>query len=295
MAFEGIIPAVTTPFTAGDQVDVAGLQSNVNAMIDAGVHGFVATGTMGEASSLSGDERRTVVQAVVEATQGRVPVTVGISSGSAKQSIAYAADAAADGAAAVMCLPVLGYRADLDELVAFFREVAEASSLPVMAYNNPEAAGVDLPAATIARLYEDIDNIVAIKECSGDARRIPELLRIAPGLEVIVGGDNWALEGFATGATGWITGVGVVAARETVELYELVRDGDLAAARALYARLRPLADFDMTPKLVQYYKAAQDAVGLNGGPTRAPRLPLNAAERAELDAALAMLREPAHA
>jgi 4-hydroxy-tetrahydrodipicolinate synthase len=295
MAFEGIIPAVTTPFDATDQVDVPALKANVEAMIEAGVHGFVAAGTMGEASSLTAEERDTVVRAVIEASAGRVPVTVGVSSGSAKQSIAYAAAAAEAGAAAVMCLPVLGYRADLDELVAFFREVAEASALPVMAYNNPEASGVDLPAATIVRLFEEIENIVAIKECSGDARRIPELIRLAPELEVIVGGDNWAFEGLATGGIGWITGVGVVAPRETVELYDLIRANDLAAARALYARLRPLADCDMTPKLVQYYKEAQDAVGLNGGPTRAPRLPLNAAEKQLLQDALAALREPAHA
>jgi 1-pyrroline-4-hydroxy-2-carboxylate deaminase len=293
--FEGIIPAVTTPFDADDEVDVAGLQSNVEAMIDAGVHGFVATGTMGEAGSLTAAERDVVVRAVIEAAAGRVPVTVGISSSSAAQSIAYAEAAADAGAAAVMCLPVLGYRADLDELIAFFREVAGASSLPVMAYNNPEAAGVDLPAATIVRLFEEIESIVAIKECSGDARRIPELIRLAPELEVVVGGDNWAFEGLATGGIGWITGVGVVAPRETVELYDLIQANDLAGARALYARLRPLADFDMTPKLVQYYKEAQDAVGLKGGPPRPPRLPLNAAEKQLLQDALATLRAPAHA
>jgi 4-hydroxy-tetrahydrodipicolinate synthase len=295
MAFEGIIPAVTTPFDASDDVDVAALKANVEAMIEAGVHGFVATGTMGEAGSLTTQERRTVVQAVVEAANGRVPVTAGVSSGSALTSLAYALDAKALGATAIMSLPPLGYRGDDDEVIAFYTELASGTGLPVMAYNNPEASGVDMPPELIVRLYDEVEGIVAIKECSGDVRRIPAILNATSELEVLVGGDDWALEGFAAGATGWVTGVGVVAPREVVELYDAVSAGDLARARALYRRLLPLARFDMTPKLVQYFKAAQDAVGLNGGPARPPRMPLKPAEREALDAALAILREHAHA
>src|ERR671920_561050 len=139
MAFEGIIPAVTTPFTADDQVDVDALKENIDKLIEAGVHGFVATGTMGEAGSLTREERALVVRSVVEAADGRVPVTVGVSSGSAKQSLEY----------------------------AFYGELAECG-LPVMAYNNPEASGVDLPAELVARIYAEVDGVVAVKECSGD-------------------------------------------------------------------------------------------------------------------------------
>jgi 4-hydroxy-tetrahydrodipicolinate synthase len=292
--FEGIIPAVTTPFTADDKVDVPALKENLEKLLEAGVHGFVATGTMGEAGSLTTAERRQVVDAVVEVAGGRVPVIVGISSGSAAQSLAYAADAREAGADAVMCLPPLGYRADPDEVVAFFAAVAECG-MPIMAYNNPEASGVDMPAALIARIYDEVDAVVAIKECSGDARRIPALLHLDGDLEVLVGGDDWALEGFAAGATGWVTGVGVLAPRETVELWDAVQANDLPRAREVYRRILPVARFDMTPKLVQYLKAAQDAVGFNGGPTRPPRLPLKPEERNALDDALAILREPAHA
>jgi 4-hydroxy-tetrahydrodipicolinate synthase len=292
MAFEGIIPAVTTPFTADDQIDVPALKENVEKLIEAGVHGFVATGTMGEAGSLTRAERALVVRSVVEAAAGRVPVTVGVSAGSAKQSLEYANDGKEAGAQYVMALPPLGYRADDDEVVAFYAELATCG-LPVMAYNNPEASGVDMPAALIQRIAEEVEAVVAIKECSGDTRRIPALLHIEADLEVIVGGDDWALEGFAAGATGWITGVGVLAPRETVELYEAIQANDLARARDVYRRLLPVARFDMTSKLVQYFKAAQDAVGFNGGPTRAPRLPLKADEVAALEEALAILREPA--
>jgi 4-hydroxy-tetrahydrodipicolinate synthase len=143
-------------------------------------------------------------------------------------------------------------------------------------------------ADLITRLYEEVDAIVAVKECSGDARRIPELINAAPDLEVLVGGDDWALEGFAAGATGWVSGVADILPRECVDLYDACRAGDLETARAIYARLLPLARFDMTPKLVQYFKAAMDEVGFAGGPCRPPRLALTDEERAALHDAMAV-------
>jgi 4-hydroxy-tetrahydrodipicolinate synthase len=277
MRFPGTIPAVTTPFDASGEVDVGALEGNVAALLEAGVHGIVATGTMGEAGSLSTAERRTVVAAVVRAADGRVPVIAGVSSGTPAAAIALAADAAEAGAVALMMLPPLGYRSDADETVAYYRAVGEAAGLPLMAYNNPEASGVDMRADLLVRLYDEVDAVVAVKECSGDVRRIPALLAAAPGLEVLV-----------AGATGWVTGVADVLPRECVDLYEACLAGDLETARAIYARLLPLARFDMTPKLVQYFKAAMDAVGFAGGPTRPPRLPLTDAERAALEDAMAV-------
>jgi 4-hydroxy-tetrahydrodipicolinate synthase len=290
MRFEGIIPAVTTPFDRAGDVDAAALESNVRAYVEAGVHGLVATGTMGEAASLSGEERRAVVAAVVRAAGG-VPVIAGVSAGTPAAAIGLAADAADAGAEGIMLLPPLGYRGDEREIEAFYRAVAEAAGLPLMAYNNPEASGTDMGPALIARLGRRIERLVAVKECSGDVRRIPAIIHAAPDLDVLVGGDDWALEGFAAGAIGWVTGVADVAPRECVELFDLCRAGDLEAARAVYRRLLPLARFDMTPKLVQYFKAAMDAVGLAGGSVRPPRLELTDAEYAELGSALAVLRE----
>ena len=293
MRFPGIIPAVTTPFDARDAVDADALAQNLGALLDAGVHGFVATGTMGEAGSLSTAERRLVVETTVRAAAGRVPVVVGVSSGTPAASIALAADAADAGADAIMLLPPLGYRADARETVAFYRAVAGATALPIMAYNNPEASGTDMPPALIAQLAAEVEHVVAVKECSGDARRIAALRNDAPGLKVLVGGDDWALEGFAAGATGWVTGVADCAPAECVELYEACRAGDLERARAIYGRLLPLARLDMTPKLVQFFKGAQDRLGFVGGPTRPPRMALDEADRAVLDDALAALRAPA--
>jgi 4-hydroxy-tetrahydrodipicolinate synthase len=291
MRFPGIIPAVTTPFDASGEIDFAGLERNLAALLEAGVHGIVATGTMGEAGSLSAAERRSVVQAVVGAAGGQVPVIAGVSAGTPAAAIALAADAADAGAGALMLLPPLGYRGDAREIEAYYRAVAEAGGLPVMAYNNPEASGTDLAPELLVRLHHEIDAVVAVKECSGDARRIPALLNAAPELEVLVGGDDWALEGFCAGATGWVTGVADVAPRDCVTLWELCRAGDLEPAREVYRRLLPLARFDMTPKLVQYFKAAMDEVGLAGGPCRPPRMPLTAEEHAALLDALAVLRE----
>ena len=133
---------------------------------------------------------------------------------------------------------------------------------------------------------------MAVKECSGDARRIAALLNAAPGLEVLVGGDDWALEGFCAGATGWVSGVAGSAPAECVELFDACRAAELERARTIYARLLPLGRLDMTPKLVQYFKAAQDALGLPGGPVRPPRLPLDPGEEAVLRAAVEVLRAP---
>src|SRR3954470_21185466 len=243
MRFPGIIPAVTTPFDAAGAVDGAALAGNVTALLDAGVHGVVATGTMGEAGSLSAAERRAVVAAVARAVEGRVPVIAGVSAAPPAAAIALAADAAEARAVALMLLPPLGYRADADETVAYSRAVGEAPGLPLMAYNSPEASGVDMRADLLVRLYEEIDAVVAVKECSGDARRIPALLNAAPGLEVLVGGDDWALEGFCAGATGWGDRGADGLPRECVELYDACGAGDLETARAVYGRLLPLARF----------------------------------------------------
>ena len=294
MPFTGIIPALTTPFDADGAVDLAALRDNVHALLDAGVHGVVATGTMGEAGSLSTAERAAVVREVVAAVDGRVPVIAGVSSGTPAASIAYARDAAAAGAEAIMLLPPLGYRADEREIVAFYAAVADGAGLPIMAYNNPEATGgIDMPAALIARLVAEVETVVAVKECSGDARRIAALLNAVPEADILVGGDDWALEGLLAGAAGWVSGVAVCAPAECVELFEACRAAELERARAIHARLLPLGRLDMTPKLVQFFKAAEDALGFTGGPVRAPRLALDAADRALLDAALDALRAPA--
>ncbi len=288
MYFEGVVPALLTPFEESGAVDAAALGRNAEWLLDNGATGLVGTGTMGEAQSLSAGERRLVIETLVEAAGGRVTVTAGASSETPEASTALAADAAAAGAGALMLLPPLGYQGDAREIEHFYGAVAGATELPIMAYNNPKASGTDMRPDLIARLAE-IDGVVAVKECSGDARRIAEILNATDGLEVLVGGDDWALEGFCAGAIGWISGVANVAPRECVELYNLCSEGRLDEAREIHARLLPLGRLDMRPKLVQYFKAAMDLVGREGGPCRPPRLELTEDERREVEEAVRAL------
>jgi 4-hydroxy-tetrahydrodipicolinate synthase len=159
-----------------------------------------------------------------------------------------------------------------------------------MLYNNPEATGVDLEPALIAELTHELPAVSAIKDSSGDARRIAELIERCDGVDVFVGGDDWALEGACMGAAGWIAGVAVVLPERCMELWRLGTAGDLEQARPLYAELLPLARFDMTSKLVQYFKAALDELGIGGGPCRPPRLPLTESELQSVRDATALAR-----
>ena len=287
-----------TPFDADLAIVDDELASNVDWLIGAGVSALVATGTMGEASALSEAEREHVVEVVMGAAAGRVPVIVGVSSDTPDRAVRLARAAQRAGAHGLMCTPPTSYRADDREIVAYYTSVAAATDLPLMAYNNPSVTHNDMPPRLIAELG-GVDTVSAVKETSGDCRRIAEILDLTDGaMQVLVGGDDWALEGVAAGATGWVSGCGVVAPAESVALFDACLAGNLDRARHLYRHLLPLARLDMEPKLVQYFKAALDETGRYGGPCRPPRLPLNAAEASRVAAAVQTLRRlagtPAH-
>jgi dihydrodipicolinate synthase/N-acetylneuraminate lyase len=283
----GVYAAIVTHFDSNLEIDHDAVAAQVHRLLDGGIHGIVPNGTVGEGGSLSRAERRAVIETVVAASAGRVPVCAGVSASTAEQAAEYARDAKAAGADSVMTLPPLLYRADRIELLEFFAAVARAADLPMMIYNNPTASGSDVEPVLLAEMARAIPAVRALKESSGDARRIAELVNLCPDVDVMVGGDDWALEGFCAGATGWITGVGVVLPEQSVRLWDLCASGDLAAARRVYAELLPLCRLDMTSKLVQYFKAALDELGLGGGPCRPPRLALTEAELAILRDAVA--------
>ena len=287
MPFRSVIPALLTPFDDALGVDADALGANARALVDAGIADVVVCGTMGEAGALSYDERYAVIETAKDAG---ARVTVGVSAPDGASAARHAEQAAALGAHGVMCLPPTVYPADERELDAHFAAVTSATDLPVMLYNNPEASRQDLAPETIVTLAERHETIVAIKECSGDARRIAHVRELAgDALEVLVGGDDWALEGYAAGAVGWVSGVANVAPRECLELERLVGEGAVAEARALWPRLLPLSRLDMTAKLVQHFKLALDLTGHRGGPTRPPRLALTDADAALTRAAVAAL------
>ncbi len=286
---KGVHVAIVTHFHPDLKIDHDAVATEVSRVLADGVHGIVATGTMGEAGSLTAEERRAVITTTVAAAEARVPVYAGVSAATPDQASAFARDAARAGVDGLMLLPPLGYRGDRREIIEFFASVARAADLPIMVYNNPEASGTDMRPELLAAIALEIGSVRSFKECSGDARRIAELVNRCPEIEVMVGGDDWALEGFCAGASGWISGVAVALPRACVRLWEACAAGELAAAREINADLLPLARFDMTPKLVQYFKAALDDLAIGGGPCRPPRLPLG---EDELDA---LRRAVAHA
>ena len=284
---KGVHAAIVTHFDSDLAVDHEAVAAEVQRLIERGIHGIVPNGTVGEGGSLSREERRAVIATVVEAAAGRVPVCAGVSAPTAEQATEYARDAKSAGADGVMTLPPLLYRADRRELLRFFGDVAAAADLPMMIYNNPTASGSDLLPELLAEIVRALPAVGALKESSGDARRIAELVNLCPDIDVTVGGDDWALEGFCAGAAGWISGVGVVFPAQSVRLWEHCAAGDLESAREVYAELLPLGRLDMTPKLVQYFKAALEELGIGGGPCRPPRMQLTAEELETLRAAVA--------
>jgi dihydrodipicolinate synthase/N-acetylneuraminate lyase len=284
---KGVHAAIVTHFDSDLGIDHDAVAAEVRRLIADRIHGIIPNGTVGEGSTLSREERRAVTETAVSAAGGQVPVCAGVSAPTADQAAQYASDARAAGAESVMSLPPLLYPADRRELVEFFGTVARGADLPLLVYNNPEGSGTDLRPDLLAEIVREVPNVTAVKESSGDARRIAHLVSLCPEIDVMVGGDDSALEGFCAGAAGWVSGVADVFPAECVRLWELCQAGELASARSLYADLLPLARLDMTPKLVQYFKAALDEIGVGGGPCRPPRLPLTDDERTTLREAVA--------
>jgi 1-pyrroline-4-hydroxy-2-carboxylate deaminase len=289
LEFSGVHPAVLTPFGEEGELRIDALADALDWLLESGVDGIVGLGTLAEFRALTGAERRSVLTTIIESASGRVPVTIGVSAETADEAAELATEATRAGAQALMCLPPLIYHAADSEIIAFFDQVSAASDLPLMLYNNPTGSRNDLSPEVIARLF-GLETIVAVKECSGDARRIPAILGLTGGeMQVLVGGDDWALEGACAGAIGWVSGVANVAPQECLELWRLCTAGDLEAANRLYQSLLPLARLDMHPKLVQFFKGGLDRIGRYGGPTRPPRLPLSTEEQLMLDRAMSAL------
>jgi 4-hydroxy-tetrahydrodipicolinate synthase len=288
--FTGVIPAVITPFTDDLAIDFDGFAANLEALHAAGIRAVVVAGTMGESDTMDRAERASLVRFTVERFGDRMAIAAGISAQTAALASAYASDAHEAGAEGLMCLPPITYAGSDEEIVAFYRTVAAATPLPFIVYNNPEGARSDMSPALIGRLAE-LETVVAVKECAGDVRRIAAIVELAgESLDVLVGGDDFALEGAAGGAAGWIPGVANVAPRESIALLQACADGNLDLAQRINRALLPLARLDMTPLLVQYYKLGLDLTGLNGGATRPPRGPLSEQQAAQVSSGIETLR-----
>ena len=273
--FAGVYVALVTPFTADFEVDYKRLHELCEWMISQGVHGLVPSGSLGEYATLTNEERAKVIDTVIQAAAGRVPVVVGSAAPSTQQATGWVRYAKEAGAAGVMALPPINYKPLEHEVIAHY-EALNSVGLPIIAYNNPHDYKTDLTPEFLARLSA-LDNIVAVKEFSGDVRRMHEIME-KTNLEVMVGVDNLAMEGPLIGATGWIAGVPNALPKEGVELFDLARAGKREEALPLYRRLLPLFRYDASPQLVQSIKYMMELAGFPVGPTRPPRLPLPEAD-----------------
>jgi 4-hydroxy-tetrahydrodipicolinate synthase len=275
---DGLIVATALPYVE-DRSAPAGLRPDLDAyaehcrwLIDNGCDAVGPNGSLGEYYSLTPDERRAVARTAIEAVRGDGLVVVGVHAPSSHEARWWAEQAAEDGADALLCLPPTIYRATAADVIEHYRQVA-AVGLPVMVYNNPLDTKVDLTPGLLGELAQ-IDHVIAVKEFSGDVRRVLEIAEKAPGLTVVAGADDVLVESLSMGATGWFAGFPNVFPAESARLFALARAGDLAQARALYEPLVAAFRWDSRTEFVQAIKHGMDMVGRRGGPCRPPRGPL---------------------
>ena len=273
------MPAVTTKFTDEDTLDLGMFRVNLQAQLDAGVHGIVLGGTLGEASTLSDDEKRTLTKETVAFVKGKVPVLINIAEQTTKGAIEAASKAVEDGASGLMMLPPMRYKAGNREVIEYFKAVANSTNLPIMVYNNP----VDYKIEVTLEMFEELlecPNIQAVKESTRDISNVTRIKnRFGDRLSIMTGVDTLALESLLMGADGWIAGLVCAFPKETVAIYELQKAGRIKEAINIYRWFLPLLELDINPKLVQNIKLAEVATGIGTENVRAPRLPLYGDER----------------
>lgn len=279
LQWKGIMPAVTTKFTKDDTIDLHTFSLNIKAQMEAGVHGIILGGTLGEASTLKEEEKKLLIQTTVNLVQDQIPVIINIAEQSTKKAIKTAEKAQEYGATGLMILPPMRYNACDRETVVYFKDIAKSTNLPIMIYNNP----IDYKIKVTLDMFEELllhDNIQAVKESTRDISNITRIKnRFETRLKVLCGVDTMALESLFMGADGWVAGLVCAFPAETVAIYELHKAGKHEEALAIYRWFLPLLELDIHPKLVQNIKLAEVATGIGTEIVRAPRLPLAGSER----------------
>lgn len=283
-AFEwkGVFPALLTPFTEDDQIDLSMYEKNLDAQVKAGIHGIILGGSLGEASTLTIEEKELLVKFSVKKLAGKIPVIMNIAEASTREAVRQAKLAKDWGADGLMLLPPMRYKADDRETVVFFKTVAASTDLPIMIYNNPVDYKIDVTLDMFAELAE-VKNINAIKESTRDVTNITRLKnRFGSRFAILCGVDPLTVEELALGADGLVAGLVDAFPKETVVMYNLVKSGKMVEAIALYRWFMPLLELDIHPKLVQYIKLAAVHTGIGTEYVRAPRLPLVGEEREQV-------------
>ncbi|MBY0478912.1 MAG: dihydrodipicolinate synthase family protein [Chitinophagaceae bacterium] len=281
MSFEwkGVFPAVLTPFTADDALDLPMFEKNLQAQLDAGVNGVIIGGSLGEASTITAAEKEQLVKHAVQFFNGKIPVIMNIAESTTKDAVQQAANAKAWGAEGLMLLPPMRYKTDDRETVEYFKTIARSTDLPIMIYNNP----VDYKIDVTLDMFEELltcSNITAVKESTRDVTNVTRIInRFGTRLKILCGVDTLAMEELCLGADGWVAGLVDAFPKETVTIFNLVKEGKIAEAAAIYRWFMPLLELDIHPKLVQYIKLAATQTGIGSEYVRAPRLTLQGSER----------------
>jgi 4-hydroxy-tetrahydrodipicolinate synthase len=284
MAFEwkGVFPALLTPFTKDEQLDLSMYETNLQAQLDAGIHGIIIGGSLGEASTITEKEKESLTEFSVEYINGRIPVIVNIAESTTSEAVKQAALAQKWGADGIMLLPPMRYKTDDRETITYFKAVANSTDLPIMIYNNPPDYKIDTRPDMFDQLVE-CDNITALKESSRDVTNLTRMKnRFGDRFKVLCGVDTLAMEELCLGADGWVAGLVCAFPKETTAIYNLVLQGKLEEARTIYRWFMPLLELDIHPKLVQYIKLAETQVGIGSENVRPPRLTLEGKEREKI-------------
>jgi 4-hydroxy-tetrahydrodipicolinate synthase len=279
--WQGILTATATPFKNDLSIDFDKYAEHVVWLASFGHLGVIPNGSLGEYQVLTSEERSKMVTTAIAAAPKGFHVVPGVAAYGAREARTWAEQAASAGASAVMLLPPTSYRANDDEVIAHYKEVAKIG-IPIIAYNNPFDTKVDLTPALVGRIADEVPEVVAIKEFSGDVRRVWQIHSYAPRIEVMVGADDVLLELATGGVTGWIAGFTNALPRESKIVYDLALAGDFVKERPLYAALHDLFHWDSQKEFIQAIKATMEFEGRYGGPTRLPRLPLPKADQEKL-------------
>ncbi len=286
--WRGVLPALTTPFNEDLSIDHAFLAEHGRWMIDEGCVGIVSTGSLGEAATLSVEEKVAIVKTLADALGDRAPVIPGIAALGTADAVRLTRAAEAAGASGFMVLPPYVYSTDWHEMKEHVSAIMRATELPCMLYNNPISYVTDFNPEQIAELAEEFPHLVAVKESSSDVRRVTAIRALlGDRLDICVGVDDVIVEGIYAGASGWIAGLVNAFPRESVALYEFATAGEKQKAFELYSWFLPLLRLDVVPKLVQLIKLAQQEVDRGSERVRGPRLPVVGVERAEALATIA--------
>lgn len=277
--WKGVYPAVTTKFTENDTLDLVVFEKNIEAQIEAGVSGIVLGGTLGEASSLTKNEKFELLASTLRVADSQVDIIVNIAEQTTRNAIDLAIELEEKGADGLMLLPPMRYAADSNETLAYFKAVASSTDLPIMIYNNP----IDYKVPVTLEMFDVLSKfptIQAVKESSRDITYLTKLkIRFGDRFKILSGVDNLALESLFMGADGWVAGLVCAFPQETVAIYNLVKAGRSQEAIDIYRWFIPLLELDVHSKLVQYIKLAETMVGLGTEYVRLPRLVLKGEER----------------